>query len=139
MKTTDYRDEFQYVHDLWDKAIKERSLNGLMDLYAKDATFEGHAVFALFPERTEGVLRGKEEIASLFEASFRRPEWGMWWRSGNYCTNESSLVWEYPRLTPAEPQLDLVEFMDIEDGLIRQHRVYWGWQSIKAFIASSGI
>ena len=26
--------------------------------------------------------------------------------------------------------MDLVEVMEIEDGLIRRHRVYWGWYAL---------
>jgi steroid delta-isomerase len=37
------------------------------------------------------------------------------------------LAWEYPRATPHGDQVDLVEVMEIADGLIRSHRVYGGW------------
>ncbi len=29
-----------------------------------------------------------------------------------------------------EPQMDIVEVMEIRDGLIQHHRVYWGWFSV---------
>jgi hypothetical protein len=41
------------------------------------------------------------------------------------------LIWEYPRETPNGDQMDFVESMEIENGLIRQHRVYWGWFGVK--------
>ena len=31
------------------------------------------------------------------------------------------------RATPDGDQIDLVEVMDVSDGLITHHRVYWGW------------
>jgi hypothetical protein len=34
---------------------------------------------------------------------------------------------EYPRETPKGDQTDIVESMDLENGLITHHRVYWGW------------
>jgi hypothetical protein len=40
------------------------------------------------------------------------------------------LTWEYPRETPDGEQMDIVEVMDIDDGLILRHRVYWGWFSV---------
>ncbi|MGB7075600.1 MAG: hypothetical protein WBD53_00260, partial [Xanthobacteraceae bacterium] len=40
---------------------------------------------------------------------------------------ERMLVWEYPRVAPDGDQVDLVEVMEIADGLIRHHRIYWGW------------
>ncbi|MCW2558410.1 MAG: hypothetical protein JWP55_2374 [Mycobacterium sp.] len=30
----------------------------------------------------------------------------------------------------AGEQMDFVEVMEIEDGLIRAHRVYWGWRGV---------
>jgi hypothetical protein len=27
--------------------------------------------------------------------------------------------------------MDLVEVMDVKNGLIHHHRVYWGWKSVK--------
>jgi hypothetical protein len=36
-------------------------------------------------------------------------------------------MWEYPGVTPDGEQMDFVEVMDLKDGLIQHHRVYWGW------------
>lgn len=32
--------------------------------------------------------------------------------------------------TPDGEQMDIVEVMEIRGGLIRHHRVYWGWSSV---------
>ena len=47
-----------------------------------------------------------------------------------YLTNGRSVTWEYPRESPAGEQMDIVEVMEIADGLIMRHRVYWGWKSV---------
>jgi hypothetical protein len=39
-------------------------------------------------------------------------------------------VWDYPHDSPDGEQMDIVEVMDLSDGLIRHHRVYWGWYSV---------
>ena len=44
---------------------------------------------------------------------------------------DGALVWEYPRATPNGEQIDLVEVMELENGLIHRHRVYWGWYGVK--------
>ncbi len=44
-----------------------------------------------------------------------------------FFTDGRRLIWEYPRATPGEDQLDFVEAMEAENGLIRWHCVYWGW------------
>src|SRR3954453_1081674 len=46
------------------------------------------------------------------------------YRAG-YLTDGERLVWEYPRQTPDGDQMDIVEVMEIRDGLIAHHRVYW--------------
>ena len=57
------------------------------------------------------------------------------YRTGLFFSNGRHLTWEYPRLTPSGAQVDLFESMDIENGLIVYHRVYWGWQGLKALLA----
>ena len=52
------------------------------------------------------------------------------YRTG-FFTDGKRLMWEYPREAPDGPQMDLVEVMDIADGLIQRHRVYWGWLGLK--------
>jgi hypothetical protein len=33
----------------------------------------------------------------------------------------------YPREAPDGDQIELMEVMGIEHGLIQRHRIYWGW------------
>ena len=40
-------------------------------------------------------------------------------------------MWEYPREKPDGEQMEFVEVMELADGLIRRHRVYWGWFGVK--------
>lgn len=40
------------------------------------------------------------------------------------------MIWEYARTTPEGLQADMAEAMDIEKGLIKAHRVYWGWYGL---------
>src|SRR6202012_241388 len=102
---------------------------GLMALYADHAMFETPLILATLRDCTEGILKGKAAIRPFFEAGLRKPpgELGRWYRTGTFCANGRQLNWEYPRETPQGNQVDLVEIMDIEDGLIIHHRVYWGW------------
>jgi hypothetical protein len=41
------------------------------------------------------------------------------------------MIFEYPRDTPYGEQMDSVEVMEIADGLIQQHCVYWRWRGVK--------
>lgn len=43
-------------------------------------------------------------------------------------TDGRTLMWEYPRAMPDGEQIDIMEVMDVRDGLIQHHRIYWGWK-----------
>ena len=77
-----------------------------------------------------GCYTVKKEIERfLSEGTQRRPnELVKWYRTGEYLTDGRMLVWEYPRETPDGEQIDILELMIIEQGLIAQHRIYWGWK-----------
>ena len=47
-----------------------------------------------------------------------------------FFTDGHRATWEYPRETPDGDQMDFVEVMEVEDGLIQAHRVYWGWRGM---------
>ena len=124
----------RHIHDRWHEAVVNRDLDGLMALYAENARFESPLVFATYKSRTTGVLTGKAEIRAFFDAGFRdaRSGLGRWHRTGTYFTDGRQLVWEYPRETPHGDQVDLIEMIDVEDGLIAHQRVYWGWVGFRA-------
>jgi hypothetical protein len=46
-------------------------------------------------------------------------------------------MWEYPRATPDGDQMDFTEVMELENGLIRRHRVYWGWFGVRTLTTGS--
>jgi hypothetical protein len=50
-----------------------------------------------------------------------------WYRTGRYFFDGQTQIWEYPRLTPAGDQVDLVEVMDLQGPRIAHHRIYWRW------------
>jgi steroid delta-isomerase len=126
--------QIRHVYEQWHETIKVRDIDGLMALYAEDAVFETPFILAILKDKTEGILKGRGAIRAFFEAGFRNPESGLgrWYRTGTFFANGRQLVWEYPRETPQGDQVDLVEVMDIENGLIAHHRVYWGWVGFKA-------
>lgn len=37
------------------------------------------------------------------------------------------MIWEYPHDTSNGEQMDFVEAIEIENGLIQKHRAYWRW------------
>lgn len=126
------------IHENWHAAVVARDLDALMSLYADDAILETPLVVVTLPDHGSGVLKGKASIGEFFAAGLRNPDnkLGRWYRTALFFSNGKQLMWEYPRATPDGDQVDLVEVMDLRDGLIAHHRVYWGWVG---FIALSGV
>ncbi len=130
--------QIRHIYDRWQETIVRKDLDGLIALYAEDAIFETPAILVTLADRKEGILRGRSEIRPFFEAGFRKlgNELGRWYRTGLFFSNGRQLIWEYPRETPKGDQVNLVEVMDIADGLIAHHRVYWGWVGFQTLVAA---
>lgn len=118
------------IHDQWHERAKARDVDGLLALYAEDATFESPLVPAILDDVADGVLKGRAAILRfLTEGTRRRPnELVRWYRTGCYLTDGRTLMWEYPREAPDGEQIDIMEVMEIAHGLIQRHRIYWGWK-----------
>jgi len=126
----DFLNDCARIHQQWHDCAKSLDTEGLLALYAQGAVLESPLVQAIFDGRRSGILRGHREIRPFFEEGARRRpnELVRWHRTGKWLTDgERLLVWEYPRHAPDGDQVDLVEVMEIADGLIQCHRIYWGW------------
>ena len=55
----------------------------------------------------------------------------------NVFTDGHTMIWEYPRATPTGDQMDFTEVMELGNGLIRHHRVYWGWLGVRTLTTES--
>jgi hypothetical protein len=124
------RAQLEHVFQAWDEALGARDVDTAMTLYAPDATLESPLVCHLLGTE-EGVVRGRERIRSFVADHVfpHQPPQRRRFRAG-YLTDGTRLVWEYPRETPGDDQMDIVEVMEISDGLIQRHRVYWGWKGV---------
>lgn len=121
--------EIEGIYKRWDDALGNKDLEAALALYADDASIESPLVQRLL-NTDRGVVQGKDNlrrfIALVFQTS---PPERKRYRAG-YFTDGCRVTWEYPRLTPEGDQMDLVEMMEIERGLIKRHRVYWGWYAL---------
>jgi hypothetical protein len=119
------------VHREWHQRARGVDTEGLLALYADDAVLESPLVAAILDDKPDGVLHGHGELRRFFlEGGRRRPnDLVRWHRTDTWLTDGRRLpVWEYPRQAPDGDQVDLVEVMELEGGLIRHHRIYWGWK-----------
>jgi hypothetical protein len=122
------RTGIEAVVHTWEKALASHDLEGLLACYAPDATLESPVVAHITGGR--GVCRGHDELRPfLAQVVARTPELRTYHRTG-FFTDGRRATWEYPRRPPDGEQMDFVEVMEIEDGLIQNHRVYWGWRGV---------
>jgi steroid delta-isomerase len=134
MTTTseDFAAACQRIFEEWDAAARSGDMAAMAALYADDCRFETALVPVILPAKRDGVLRGKAELVEFLDkAVANRPDSVLtWYRTGRPLTDGvRCLAWEYPRETPDGEQSDVAEFMEIEEGRIAAHRVYWGWKS----------
>jgi ketosteroid isomerase-like protein len=132
---TDAKD-VENVYREWDRAWSNNDLEAMLALYSEDATLESPLIPHLIGGN-KGICHGREEIRKLLEtAAPRKPETRTFYRKG-YFTDGRMLVWEYPRATPDGEQMDFLEIMEVENGLIQYHRVYWGWRGFEVIKADA--
>ena len=118
--------DIERIYREWDESLSKNDVGAILRLYAPDATLESPLVpHLLGTER--GICRGREELRRFFEIlATRKPKIRQFYRTG-YVRDGRKIMWEYPRETPKGEQMDFVEVMEVENGLIQKHRVYWGW------------
>lgn len=118
------------IYGLWNAALGAKDVEAAVALYAEDTQLESPLVRHLLGlER--GIVEGRSRLREFVRVVFERtPPSRRRYRSG-FFTDGRTLIWEYPRATPEGDQMDFVESMEIENGLIRRHCVYWGWFGVK--------
>lgn len=127
--------DVERIYKLWDTALGQRDLEASLALYAEDASIESPLVCHLM-NTPEGIVQGKANLRAFVARVFQtNPPERKRFRTG-FFTDGRLLTWEYPRESPEGEQMELVEIMEIEDGLIRRHRVYWGWYALNVLKSS---
>ena len=117
------------IYQLWDDALGKKDLEASLSLYADDATIESPLVQHLMKTK-EGVIQGKDQLRRFITLVFQsNPPQRKRFRTG-FFSDGRVIMWEYPRATPGDDQMELVEVMEIQSGLIHRHRVYWGWYAL---------
>ena len=125
-------DQIEHIYHAWDEALGARDLDASMALYQPDATLESPLVRHLRGTE-EGVVRGRDNLREFVSILLgNEPPERQRFRS-ELLTDGERVTWEYPRMTDDGEQMDIVEVMEVRDGLIQHHRVYWGWNSVRLY------
>jgi hypothetical protein len=132
MDTPHYRNDVERIFHQWHDLAASGDPASRTALYGEHAVLESPLV-RLALEQDVGLLRGSAELHRFFSAGkLRRPDAQFrLHRTGDYLTNGHLLFWEYPRETPNGEQIDIAEVMEIRDGKIQAHRIYWGWYGVR--------
>jgi ketosteroid isomerase-like protein len=118
--------DIERIYHAWDEALSKNDAAALTKLYAQNAELESPLIPHIMGGE-KGIIRGQEELRKFFDIlATRKPKVRQFYRDG-YFTDGRKVMWEYPEQTPNGQQMDFVEVMEIENGLIQKHRVYWGW------------
>jgi hypothetical protein len=119
---------------MWDLALFEGDAAALTAMYAPDAVLESPLVLHLM--ELERPLSGRDEIREFFDKVIAsKPPIRRQHRTRYSTDGTKRFLWEYPRETPAGEQLDAVEVMELDaEGLIKSHRVYWGWFGVRLLV-----
>jgi hypothetical protein len=118
------------IYHEWDAALGAKDVEAAVALYAPDCRLESPLVRHLLKSE-EGVVVGREKLRDYLKIVFgRTPPARERYREG-FFTDGRKLMWEYPRQKPDGGQMDFVEVMELADGLIHRHCVYWGWFGVK--------
>lgn len=130
----------RFVFDEWHRLITARDGVGLAALYTADAVLESPLAPRVL-DSNSGVVHGGDGLEEFIsEVTRRRPEEDQLpslYRTGDFMFDGQTLIWEYPRETPRDDQLDLVEVMELEGPRIRRHRIYWGWRGTEHILANA--
>jgi ketosteroid isomerase-like protein len=130
-KNENFQQAAERIYHDWDKALSDNDVEALLALYAPDVVFESPAV-PLTMGTESGVCHGREELRPVLEqVAARKPPLRTYYRTGYLTDGERTMIFEYPRDAPNGEQMDFAEVMEIADGLIQRHCVYWGWRGIK--------
>jgi hypothetical protein len=125
-KTQVSNPDIERIYHAWDEALSKNDAAALATLYAQNAELESPLIPHIMGGE-KGIIRGQEELRKFFDIlATRKPKIRQFYRDG-YFTDGRKVMWEYPEQAPQGQQMDFVEVMEIEKGLIQKHRVYWGW------------
>ena len=112
------------IAERWLACFERRDLDGLLALYADDATHTSPKIRVRHPE-TAGQLRGKAAMRAWWADSFERLP-SMRYVPTALTANGERVVMEYVRRVDGEPDMPIAEVLDVNDGKIVASRVFHG-------------
>src|SRR5262249_12582841 len=116
------------VIDDVEAALSRNDLEGIVGLFAQDATIESYLVSRVF-NRKEGVCRGRDEIRELARALMKR---GVPWGGHEPPIIRGNTVAVEFMTASSEAEKSSVDIIEVRDGKIQSLRAYAGWRAVLA-------
>ncbi len=113
------------VHEM-EAAFARHDVEGVVALFAADATVESYFVMQMFG-RTEGVCRGQDEIRKLVGSIIKRGT--PWGGHGPVLVKGNTAAVEYATKS-SDAEKFSVDIIEVKDGKIQSLRAYAGWRSV---------
>lgn len=109
---------------MWLACFERRDLDGLLALYADDATHTSPKIRVRHPD-TGGLLRGKAAMRAWWQDSFDRLP-SMKYVPTAITADGERVYMEYVREVAGEPPMPVAEVLDVQHGKIVASRVFHG-------------
>jgi ketosteroid isomerase-like protein len=117
----------QVLSDM-EAAFSRNDIEGLVALFAQDATIESFLVTRVF-NRKEGVCRGRAEIRELIRALMKR---GRPWGGHEPPIIRGNTVAVEFRGPSSDTEKFSVDIIEVREGKIQSLRAYAGWRALVA-------
>ena len=112
------------IAETWLACFERRDLDGLLALYADDATHTSPKIRVRHPD-TGGLLRGKAAMRAWWQDSFDRLP-SMKYVPTAITADSERVYMEYVREVAGEPPMPVAEVLDVQHGKIIASRVFHG-------------
>jgi len=112
------------IAERWLDCFARRDLDGLLALYADDATHTSPKIRVRHPD-TGGLLRGKPALRAWWQDSFDRLP-SLRYVLTALTADRDRVFMEYVRTLDGEPDLPVAEVLEVQGGVIVASRVFHG-------------
>jgi ketosteroid isomerase-like protein len=122
----------QVISDM-EAAFSRRDIEGVVALFAQDATIESYLVARVFNQK-EGVCHGRPEIRELVRAIMKR---GTPWGGHEPPIIRGNTVAVEYRGASSDAEKFSVDIIEVRDGKIQSLRAYAGWRAVMALMGGA--
>jgi ketosteroid isomerase-like protein len=116
----------EQVFNEMDAAFSRKDVDGVVALFAEDATLESYLVMRVF-DRKEGVCRGRAEIREVVSAIMKSGT--PWGGHEPPIVRGNTLAVEF-HTASSDSEKFSVDIIEVKDGKIQSLRAYAGWRPL---------